>query len=57
MSDMECLEKIMPTILCDVCRNVVEIMPGTVLFDARWYHKTCWVILKDGEQFGQSNSN
>lgn len=54
---MEYLEKIIPTILCDVCRNVVEIMPGTVLFDARWYHKTCWVILKDGEQFGQSNSN
>ena len=37
---------------CAVCKDIVEITEGAVLYDVKWYHQKCWEENEDGSSTG-----
>lgn len=35
-------------VVCKRCNQTMEIVEGTVLFDANWFHESCWESTKIG---------
>jgi hypothetical protein len=32
---------------CHLCKQVMELSEGDIIFGARWYHKSCWHTEKE----------
>ncbi len=36
------LEKISRVVKCELCDMEMELEEGTILYDSKWFHNSCW---------------
>jgi hypothetical protein len=42
---------------CSFCKQMMEISEGDVIYDSRWYHKSCWDGMEREQCQGLSDAN
>jgi len=42
---------------CSFCNEVMEISEGDVIYNSKWYHKACWIIVEKEPQESTDDSS